>query len=99
MDRQTKQGERIFKRFRDERTVFHGLRKNAVIMLLEAGCTETQVGAIVNMSEQMVRHYGRDVRVRELARQRMRLLENRWAELRPAALPRTGTERELETGG
>lgn len=90
-------GNRIFARFRDERIVFHGVRKNAVINLLEAGCTESQVGAIVNMSEQMVRHYGRDVRVRVLAREGMRLLENRWAELRPTGLPRTGTEHELET--
>lgn len=86
----------VFARFAKERIVFHGLRKNAVVMLLEAGCTESQVGAIVNMSEQMVRHYGRDVRVKALARDGMRLLESRWAELRPAALPRTGTERELE---
>src|SRR5690606_21633356 len=82
----------VFARFAKERIVFHGLRKNAVVMLLEAGCTESQVGAIVNMSEQMVRHYGRDVRVKALARDGMRLLESRWAELRPAALPRTGTE-------
>ncbi len=81
-------GEQPFARFRAERIVFHGLRKNAVVLLLEAGCTETQVGAIVNMSEQMVRHYGRDVRVRALAVDGMKLLENRWAELRPKFLPR-----------
>lgn len=92
-----KTGKPIFERFRQERIVFHGLRKNAVVMLLEAGCTEAQVSAIVNMSEQMVRHYGRDARVKVLAREGMKLLENRWAELRPTALPRTGTERELET--
>ena len=46
--------ETLYDRFRKERIVFHGLRKNAVIMLLEAGCTEPMVGAIVNMSEQMV---------------------------------------------
>jgi len=87
-----------FSKFREEKLVFHGLRKNAVINLLEAGCTEAQVGAIVNMSEQMVRHYGREVNVRSLARDGMRLLESRWHELRPASLPRTGTEPELETG-
>src|SRR5687768_8956753 len=29
------------------------IRKNAAINLLEAGCTEAQVGSIVNMSERM----------------------------------------------
>jgi hypothetical protein len=75
-----------FKRFREERLVFHGIRKNAVINLLEVGCTETQVGAIANMSEEMVRHYGREVRTRALARDGMRLLEQRWGEVRQPAL-------------
>src|SRR5262249_21767903 len=30
------------KRLREHRIVFHGLRKNAVIMLLEVGCTEDE---------------------------------------------------------
>lgn len=77
-----------FERFREERIVFHGLRKNAVINLLEVGCTEAQVGAIVNMSEQMVRHYGMEVSSRALARDGMQLLESRWAEVQPAALER-----------
>jgi len=34
--------EESFKRFREERIVFHGLRKNAVINLLEVGCTENR---------------------------------------------------------
>jgi hypothetical protein len=38
------------KHLREHRIVFHGLRKNAVIMLLEVGCTEDGVGAIVGMS-------------------------------------------------
>lgn len=75
-----------FKRFREERIVFHGLRKNAVINLLEVGCTEAEVGAIANMSEQMVRHYGKDVSLRALARNGMKRLEQRWSEVRPAAL-------------
>lgn len=62
--------------------VFHGLRKNAVNMLLEAGCTEAEVSAIVEMSEQMVRHYARDVNKRRLARSAMRKLEEGWAETR-----------------
>lgn len=80
-----------FERFRAERIVFHGLRKNAVINLLEVGCNENQVGAIVNMSEQMVRHYGREVSIRALAKDGMKLLESRWSEVRPAAL---GSEAE-----
>jgi integrase len=75
-----------FKRFREERIVFHGLRKNAVNMLLEVGCTETQVGSIVNMSEEMVRHYSRDVNVRRLAKDGMKMLEDRWSEVLPKAL-------------
>lgn len=86
-----------FTRFREERIVFHGLRKNAVINLLEVGCTEAQVGAIVNMSEQMVRHYGREVNLRVLAKGGMTLLENKWADVRPSVFG-TGTERELKTG-
>lgn len=77
-----------FKRFREERLVFHGLRKNAVINLLEVGCTENQVGAIVNMSEQMVRHYGQDVSLRALARDGMKLLQARGREVLPAAMER-----------
>jgi hypothetical protein len=99
MSKKAEDGTLIFSRFRAERIVFHGVRKNAVNSLLEVGCTESQVGAIVNMSEQMVRHYSRDVRVRALARDGMKLLESRWAEVRPRGLPRTGTERELETKG
>lgn len=72
--------------FRENRLVFHGIRKNAVINLLEVGCTETQVGAICNMSEEMVRHYGKEVRVRVLARDGMKLLESRWGEVRQPAL-------------
>ncbi len=74
-----------FKRFRDERIVFHGLRKNAVINLLEVGCTENQVGAICNMSAQMVQHYGREVALRSLAKDAMKLMEARWSEIEPAA--------------
>jgi hypothetical protein len=55
-------------------SVFHGLRKNAVNKLLEAGCTRAEMSAIVAMSEQMVRHYSRDVNKRRLAISRMRKL-------------------------
>lgn len=74
-----------FKPLRENRIVFHGLRKNAVINLLEVGCTESQTGAICNMSTQMVQHYGKEVSSRALARDAMKLLEARWSEIRPAA--------------
>ena len=51
-------------------------------MLLEAGCTEAEVSAIVEMSEQMMRHYARDVNKRRPARAAMRKLEEGWAETR-----------------
>ena len=81
-----------FERFRKDRIVFHGLRKNAVINLLEVGCTENQVGAICNMSAQMVQHYGREVALRSLAKDAMKLMEARWSEIEPAAFRnRNGT--------
>lgn len=48
---------------------FHGLRKNATIELIEAGCSEDHVMAITgHASSEMVRLYGRGVRQRKLAR-------------------------------
>jgi hypothetical protein len=62
----------------EQRWTFHGLRKNAVCMLLEVGCTEDQVGAIVGMSPAMVRHYSKQVSKFRLARSAMALLESGW---------------------
>jgi hypothetical protein len=62
----------------EKRWIFHGLRKNAVCMLLEVGCTEDQVGAIVGMSPAMVRHYAKEVSKFRLARSAMKLLETGW---------------------
>ena len=49
---------------RGHKVVAHGLRKNAVAGLLEAGCTTAEVQAITAHSLQMVEHYakGRDKR-------------------------------------
>jgi Phage integrase family len=47
--------------------VFHGLRKSAVIFLLEAGCSDAEVAAITGQSRTMVEHYGRQVSQRKLA--------------------------------
>ncbi len=52
--------------------VFHGLRKNATIKLLEAGCTTAQVKAITgHATDEMVNHYGAEVNQKKLARQAM----------------------------
>jgi hypothetical protein len=76
----------VFKPFRDNRLVFHGLRKNAVCMLLEVGCTEAQVSAIVGMSPAMVAHYSKKVSRFRLARGAMRHFEEGWTEIRAAVL-------------
>lgn len=52
---------------RSRRLVFHGLRKSAVVMLLEAGCTDAEVAAITGQSRDMVEHYARAVNQRRLA--------------------------------
>jgi hypothetical protein len=64
--------------FRQRRWVFHGLRKNAVNMLLEVGCSEEQVAAIVGMSAAMVHHYSKEVSKFRLARSAMKMLESGW---------------------
>jgi hypothetical protein len=64
--------------FREKRWVFHGLRKNAVNMLLEVGCSEEQVAAIVGMSAAMVHHYSKEVSKFRLARSAMKMLESGW---------------------
>lgn len=56
--------------------VFHGLRKNATINLLEAGCTDHQVAAITGMSLKMVAHYGLRVNQSKLADAAMAKLED-----------------------
>lgn len=47
--------------------VFHGLRKSAVVMLLEAGCTEAEVASITGQSMRMVEHYAKQVNQGRLA--------------------------------
>jgi len=50
---------KAFVRSMGEKRVPHGLRKNAVNGLLEAGCTMAEVSAITGQSLQMVEHYAR----------------------------------------
>jgi integrase len=57
-----------FADFRKRRLVFHGLRKSAVCMLLESGCTDGEVAAITGQSREMIQHYSLMVNQRRLAR-------------------------------
>ncbi len=57
----------VMKRLRDDKLVFHGLRKSAVVFLLEAGCTAAEVSAVTGQSRQMVEHYARQVNQKKFA--------------------------------
>jgi integrase len=52
---------------REASLVFHGLRKSAVVTLLEAGCSDAEVAAITGQSRQMVEHYAKQVNQKKLA--------------------------------
>jgi integrase len=52
---------------RERRLVFHGLRKSAVVFLLEAGCTDAETAAITGQSRDMVEHYAKQVNQKRLA--------------------------------
>lgn len=43
----------------DATFTFHGLRKNACCYLLERGLNDSEVGEMLGMSPEMVRHYGK----------------------------------------
>lgn len=53
------------------KTVPHGLRKNAVNALLEAGCTIAEVSAITGQTHQVVEHYAAKVNRRKLGKAAM----------------------------
>jgi integrase len=53
---------------RGYKVVPHGLRKNAVISLLEAGCTAAEVSGITDQSMQMIEHYAKRVNKPSLGR-------------------------------
>ena len=46
---------------------FHGLRKNACCYLLECGLNDSEVGEILGMSPEIVRHYGKRARALMIA--------------------------------
>jgi integrase len=50
----------------EQRLVFHGLRKSAVVMLLESGCSDAEVSAITGQSRKMVEHYSLQVNQKKL---------------------------------
>lgn len=56
-----------FKVLREGKRVFHGLRKSAVVFLLEAGCNDAEISAITGQSRKMVEHYARMVNQEKLA--------------------------------
>lgn len=49
---------------RKHRLVFHGLRKSAVVFLLEAGCSDAETAG---QSRDMVEHYAKQVNQKKLA--------------------------------
>ena len=73
---------------REGRRVFHGLRKSAVVFLLEAGCTDAEVSAITGQSRRMVEHYSRQVSQKKLAAAAVLKWE-------AAGAPRTDNEQNL----
>jgi integrase len=73
---QTEMQRREFAPFKRHRLVFHGLRKSAVVFLLEAGCTTAEVSSITGQSMQMVEHYAEAVNQRKLARAAILKWEN-----------------------
>jgi integrase len=61
---------------RGAEVVPHGLRKNAVNGLLEAGCTAAEVSSITGQSLQMVEHYAKKRDRKKLSGSAMRKWEN-----------------------
>lgn len=54
----------------------HGLRRSAIIRLLEAGCTREEVMSITGQSERMVKYYAGQLHKMKLARGAILKLEN-----------------------
>jgi integrase len=65
----------------------HGLRKNAVNALLEAGCTDYEVQAITGQSLQMIAHYARKVNRKKLGQAAILKLENKAGKFKPKLKP------------
>lgn len=59
------------------KTVPHGLRKNAVNALLEAGCTVAETSSITGQTYQIVEHYAKQINQRGMAEAAILKLENK----------------------
>ncbi len=65
----------------------HGLRKNAVNALLEAGCTTAEVAAITGQTFKVVEHYARRVSQHKLGEAAILKFENRTGNFKPIGKP------------
>lgn len=65
------------------KTVPHGLRKNAVNALLEAGCTVAETASITGQSYKVVEHYAKQINQRRMAKAAILKLENKRATRKP----------------
>lgn len=59
------------------KTVPHGLRKNAVNALLEAGCTVAETGSITGQTYKVVEHYAKRINQRGMAKAAILKLETK----------------------
>jgi hypothetical protein len=59
----------------DNDLTIHGLRKNAVINLLEAGCSPSEVRAITQHSLEMIEHYSKLINQKIMAQHAMEKME------------------------
>jgi len=64
---QAERNRPVFGVLKDRKLVFHGLRKSAVVCLLEAGATTAEVQALTGQSMQIVEHYAKQVNQQKLA--------------------------------
>jgi len=65
------------------KTVPHGLRKNAVIAMLEAGCTVAETAAITGQTYKIVEHYAKRINQRSMAKAAIIKLENKRGKRKP----------------
>lgn len=59
------------------KTVTHGLRKNAVNALLEAGCSVAETAAITGQTYKLVEHYAKKINQKRMAKAAIYKLENK----------------------
>jgi integrase len=74
-----------FTRKHGAETVPHGLRKNAVNALLEAGCTVAETASITGQSYKVVEHYAKRINQRKMAKAAILKLETNRTAMREKA--------------